>query len=319
MNKIINSLLLLIIAFASAQVYATCDVDAGDPYTLHRIYTANMLPVVVQRDTPVGTVIESLAFGSSDEKFLGCTGGSSAYYFMSLFTTPSAVTDVYNTNVPGVGVRLAFESSAWSFTSSGYRRTYPNNAGIYTIGLTVSFVKTGNITSGIVNSGMLGYAVGDGNMSLKAITVNLTGAKVTQVACSVATEYLSFPIGDVPATNFSSTPGTIPSGGQNTQNLGLSCDPQANINVSLSGTQNPDIPNSSVLALTGQGSAGVASGVGVQLLYNGSPFLLNNRIVLKQSSGGQETFPLTARYYQTKSAVTTGTANTSATLNITYQ
>lgn len=183
----------------------------------------------------------------------------------------------------------------------------------------MSFVKTGNIISGNVNTGVLGYAVGDGNLSLKAITVNLVGAKVTQVACSPTTQNLSFPIGNVPATNFSTTPGTIPAGGQTTQNLGLSCDTGANINVSLSGTQNPDIANNSVLALTGQGSAGVASGVGVQILYNGTPLQLNNRIVLKQSSGGQETFPLTARYYQTKTAVTTGSANTSATLSITYQ
>lgn len=63
----------------------------------------------------------------------------------------------------------------------------------------------------------------------------------------------------------------------------------------------------------------MAKGVGVQLLYNGSPFILNNRIVLKRSSGGQETFPLTARYYQTKTAVTTGKANASATLDLTYQ
>ncbi|MCL6720425.1 fimbrial protein [Klebsiella sp. T2.Ur] len=106
---------------------------------------------------------------------------------------------------------------------------------------------------------------------------------------------------------------------RNTQNLGLNCDVGANINVSLSGTQNPDISDSSVLALTGQGGAGVAKGVGVQIVYNGAPLMLNNRIVLKTSSGGQETFPLTARYYQTRTTVSTGTANASATLNLTYQ
>jgi type 1 fimbria pilin len=46
---------------------------------------------------------------------------------------------------------------------------------------------------------------------------------------------------------------------------------------------------------------------------------LNNNIVLKTSAGGQETFPFTAQYYQTKSSVTSGAANATATLNLTYQ
>jgi type 1 fimbria pilin len=142
---------------------------------------------------------------------------------------------------------------------------------------------------------------------------------VTQVACSITTPNLTFPIGDILATSFGSTVGTTPVEAQNTQNLGLNCDAGANINVSLSGTQNPDVSTTSVLALTGQGTIGIAKGVGVQVLYNGTPLVLNNRIVLKQSSGGQETFPLTARYYQTKTSVSTGVANASATLNLTYQ
>lgn len=85
------------------------------------------------------------------------------------------------------------------------------------------------------------------------------------------------------------------------------------------GTQNPDVGTASVLALTNQGDADVAQGVGVQLLYNGSPLILNNRLVLKSSTGGQETFPITARYYQTRTTVTTGKANASATLDLTYQ
>lgn len=67
------------------------------------------------------------------------------------------------------------------------------------------------------------------------------------------------------------------------------------------------------------GNAGTAKGVGVQLLYNGSPLVMNGRLLLKQSAGGQETLPLTARYYQTLTTVESGSANASATLTITYQ
>ncbi len=86
------------------------------------------------------------------------------------------------------------------------------------------------------------------------------------------------------------------------------------------GYAKPDVTgDTSVLALNGQGTPGTADGVGIQMLYNNVPLQLNNRIVLKRSAGGQETFPLVARYYQTRSVVRPGSANATATLNITYQ
>ncbi|MFM3052613.1 fimbrial protein, partial [Klebsiella quasipneumoniae] len=52
-------------------------------------------------------------------------------------------------------------------------------------------------------------------------------------------------------------------------------------------------------------------------IYSTKP--LGNNLVLKRTNGGQEMFPLTARYYQTNTTVTTGIANASATLSLTYQ
>ncbi len=183
---------------------------------------------------------------------------------------------------------------------------------------TITFVKTGGINSGTLNSGLLARIYGNGD-NVTAVAFNITSTQIIQLSCSITTPILNFPIGDVLVSKFGTSVGTIPSGAENTQNLGLNCDAGANINVTLHGTQNPDVSTASVLALTGQGSADVASGVGVQLLYNSTPLELNNRIVLKQSASGQETFPLTARYYQTKTAVTPGKANTTATLDLTYQ
>lgn len=54
----------------------------------------------------------------------------------------------------------------------------------------------------------------------------------------------------------------------------------------LTGPQNPDVSDNTVLALTGQGSAGVARGVGVQLVYNNTPLTLGNNLVLKRTTGG---------------------------------
>jgi type 1 fimbria pilin len=73
----------------------------------------------------------------------------------------------------------------------------------------------------------------------------------------------------------------------------------------LSGQQNPDVANTSVLALSVRGGMG-SQGVGVQILYGGAPLNLNNTVFLQQSGGGLESFPIVARYYQTKTTVNPG-------------
>ncbi|MBE4916785.1 fimbrial protein, partial [Enterobacter cloacae complex sp. P4RS] len=60
-------------------------------------------------------------------------------------------------------------------------------------------------------------------------------------------------------------------------------------------------------------------GVGVQMLYGGTILNLNSPVQVTTSSSGSESIPLTARYYQTKTNVSAGTANAIATLNIIYQ
>jgi len=102
-----------------------------------------------------------------------------------------------------------------------------------------------------------------------------------------------------------------------TQNLGLNCDSGTNITVTLNGTKNTDMQDDSVLALNPV--TDTAKGIGVQLLYNNQPLKIGTPLQMKVSTGGQETFPLTARYIQTKDSVTPGHADATAVLNIIYQ
>lgn len=298
----------------SVPVEADCNYQ-GEGFEPAQPFNIQQPAVYVQRDAPVGTVISSfITNGTGDIDY--CTGTGTITYEMIKFSNPSAIPNYYNTNVPGVGISLRFTSAGWYFSKN---RQYSVSSPTVTVvaPLEVTLIKTGEITSGAIGSGLLAKAYGDDG--IQSLAVNFTGNQVTQLACSITTPDLSFPLGDISAANFGSAVGTVPSGAQNTQNLGLDCDTNANINVMLQGTQNPDAGARSVLALTGQGNVDVAKGVGVQLLYNGAPLELNSRIVLKRSAGGQESFPVTARYYQTQPTVTTGKANASATLDLTYQ
>ena len=70
---------------------------------------------------------------------------------------------------------------------------------------------------------------------------------------------------------------------------------------------------------------GVATGIGVQLLAgkNKEPVVLGNAKEMGTSASGskdsEQTIDIIARYYQTDTQITPGSANASATFTMTYQ
>lgn len=286
-----------------------------------QLSTLSVGTINVQRDAPVGTVIFSGAASNTGTYLSGCTNplmlGFSMRYNNAALS--SYGNHVYNTNVSGIGIRLS--SNAYFENPSNTLSYSAQTSYVVWYGGWVELVVTGPVSSGALTPGPIGAVTLQGSDGIyrDGLTVQLTGGTINALACTITTPQLTFPIGDISAAAFGSVVGTTPAVAQNTQNLGLNCSAGTNISVSLSGIQNPDSANTSVMALTGQGNSGTAKGVGVQLLYNGSPLTLNSRLLLKQSAGGQETLPLTARYFQTLTSVESGSANASATLNLTYQ
>ncbi|KFC81317.1 fimbrial protein [Buttiauxella agrestis] len=307
MNLLIKALLLLPLLFGGANVFAGCDFGGTSLVTL----TVNPGNIIVQRDTPVGTNIATVVSAGTNAGF-GCTTTWSYKWFPMIFNVQSSVTGtepIWLTNIPGVGISFGQQTPvAMGANRYGY---WPN-------GRTLYFYKVGPTGSGVFTTGLVQQGRVVSPTTMIGMNVQLTGGSVTTVACSINTPDLSFPIGDVNVNTFGSTVGFI-NPKTNTQNLGLNCDVNANVNVTMSGTQNPDTTNTSVLKLSNQGSAGVASGIGVQLVYGSTPLTLNSTIFLKTATSTATSLPLIARYYQTKSTVTTGDASSSATLTLTYQ
>lgn len=314
--RILNILFLLCITAAWNSAHAgTCTTITPQESTL------SIGTITVQRDVAVGTVLFSKNASVTGSYLSGCTNplmlGFSMRYLNATLSTYG--NHVYKTNVSGIGVRF---SSGNYFENPTY--TFSYNAQTDYVewwGGKIELVVTGPVASGSLTPGVLGVVMLQGSDGVyhDGLTATLLDGTINVLACTITTPQLTFPIGDISAAAFGSTVGITPTGAQNTQNLGLNCDPGANVNVSLSGIQNPDVATTSVLALTGQGNTGTAKGVGVQLLYNGTPLTLNTRLPLNVAAGGQQAFPLTARYYQTQTTVEPGTANASATLNLTYQ
>ncbi|WP_072129159.1 fimbrial protein [Kluyvera genomosp. 1] len=306
---------LLVALIGTGQVWASCSLS---PYG-YETRNVNIGSVTVPRDATSGTVLTTVAGAPWEmgQDLWGCTTSWTYIWSMRLFSVRSELADVYKTNITGVGIRLTDVSAGKTlpYTMSMAANQYARiGSGIQTELVKIDgAVSGGNLTLGkLAVASISGFEdTGD---------VKLTSGTITKVACSLgATKALTFNLGDIPLSNFSDAVGYSPSSNQDTQSLALDCDAGANVNVTLQGSQNPDVGTNTVLELTGQGGAGVAQGVGVQILYNGTPLVLGSKLLLKQSAGGQETFPFVARYYQTRTTVVEGSANTSATLSITYQ
>lgn len=176
---------------------------------------------------------------------------------------------------------------------------------------------TGYLTQGII----FDWSVGEGQgapATQPVVNIKLASGYISTNPCVLESRNLSFAIGNVPAEQFRQI-GTV-SNETVKADLSLSCDKNINVDVTLNGVQNSETSDASVLTLMNPGSEGVAKGIGVQLLYNGAPLKLNERLEMEATqSNGVVTYPLTARYIQTQDKIKAGTANAGATLNVTYQ
>ncbi|MGV2860443.1 fimbrial protein, partial [Serratia odorifera] len=306
------------VMLVSGSVYAKCFVNS-----ITKMGTVSGLSIKVQRDVPVGSIIGEQVVGALEGYPVNCVGPSKTYAAMTYGDGITEGNNVYRTNLSGVGVRVTYKPRSYFYTAPPAKIWSFSGESIYSVNsgdLTVQFVKTGPIASGSLLPGSLTryYAVSDVDNSSADITTLTMGAgnTVTQLACSLNATNIQVPLGDVLATEFTGVGTTLK---PKAFNVGLACDANAKINVSLGGAQSVESSDSSILQLTNAGSDGVAKGVGVQLLYNNTPLKLNQLLALKTSAGGQETFPFTAHYYQTAANITAGSANATATLNISYQ
>lgn len=336
MSFIKNKLWVFLCLFPTLS-YACTFSFIGSPFTV------NYGDIVVQRDVAVGQAISNEIYGAMAHAFTckttgneGSTAGMKSAVLTYAFTSSSG-RRVYNTNLAGVGISFGYNENSMAGSSSFSGVSYMDGGNLLTFSWSsnpddldisnfqpvIQLWKTGNITSGSLTGQLASFIAYTeqyrGGELAGEIPINAGTGSVTQVACAVKTSNILFQMGDIAESAFGNNVGPATQVPQKTQSLILDCDAGANINLTLTGVQDPDVSDTSVLALTDRGSVGVASGLGVQLLYNNAPLSLNTNIVLKQSSGGVEMFPLTARYYQTNTSVSTGIANASATLNLTYQ
>ncbi|HCB1501503.1 TPA: fimbrial protein [Klebsiella michiganensis] len=313
-NVILFFLLLMVV---SDVAMASCSFTGG--VTSELAGYLNFGNVTVQRDAPVGSVLATTVTGAynNGNAIAGCTREAwTARWELTQWGTLSGYGNgVYNTNLPGVGLRL---SSASSGKPLPFESSYPYNAGgswasIPGDGIKGELIKTGDITSGTLTNGVLARASVVNQFYFANVTLNGTNT-VKSEACTVTTPSVDVPMGDHDKSEFSGAGSTTD---WVSFDIGLTCDIGARINVRIDATADASAGSQGVM----QPDSGGATGVGIQLHYrpDDAAVQYGQERFYWQSVYGDDIVQLKARYYQTAGTVTPGTANGTATFTLTYK
>ncbi|WP_218001655.1 fimbrial protein [Paraburkholderia acidipaludis] len=348
------SFLLAIATFAMVLGAKGAWAAAGSCSGSGASYTVTMpASVTVPRDTTAPTQLTAWVQSAQNTAIYNCSGGS-AWYGMAV--APNGLVDsgvtwsnggqmyhLYQTSVNGVGLALAFNEynentgnwtgylavnpsgatgAGWSgpppagWTGGGSSGGSTNHGGL----IQAALVSYGPVSAGSTSGGQVlkGAAYGSdvGILSLPYSSYSITATAINVVACT--TPDVTVPLGTHKTTELTGVNTTTAAVGFN---IALNNCPAGINKVYYEIDNATSIANASqsVVALDGTSTA---TGMGVQILNSsGSPQTLGSKVQYTgyNTSGGSFSIPLQARYYQTASAVTPGTANTSLTFIMTYQ
>ncbi|SCK16962.1 fimbrial protein [Vogesella sp. LIG4] len=251
----------------------------------------------------------------------------------------SGVANVYQTNVPGVGLIINYWNSVNSYPSGDVGRqiqTWANRSGWEVANASdyrlparfrMRLIKYGPISPGVVNlagiQARIYYGGGDAARPEGVLAIQLTlphDVTVTPSTCSLAVPNTTVPlptigVNQLPAIG--ATTGAVPF------KINMSCDLNLKVSFQIDGTPYSGMSSTSgVLAP----NSGTASGVGLQLLSTlsnsaGLPVAFGTKTLLKSLTiaNDQLSIPLIARYYRTGSTVSPGSISSTATLTMFYE
>ena len=284
--------------------------------------------LTVARDLPNGSVLFDTGWVGSASAYIECDPLEIWSYGYAMPMTPAAGAGIYETGVPGVGIR-----TGWSNTLSVQpaditqamvqnwpraQQTLPNLRGVYLPPALyrVQLIKTGPITPGVIAfqnptaTSMYGSIVATStNFTSTQVNIRTAGCRVTDNNIIVT----------LPTTSLQSFGGVGSTQGATPFNIPLVCDAGISIAYELDGTA--DASNAPGV-LANQAGSGMATGVGVQVLQGKVPVTLNvvsSPYVRTTSDNEAVSIPMTARYFKTSPVVTSGRVSAIATLNMNYQ
>jgi len=255
------------------------------------------------------------------------------YLFLALGTPmpSSSFANIYETNVPGIGVKIwtnFLKTTYVGNTPSYWYRSNTAYATAYLTGVYIRFYAIAPLSSGIITlpqplvKAMTSSSSGSLSADTKVynyLSVN-NDTNVTVPTCSLDTASKNQTV-NLPKVNKSKFSGVGSVTGTMPFSMKLNC--EAGVSVYATITDVNDLGNAGPnLTLD---STSTATGVGVQILANGSStpssFGSDNQFHLFKNTATTETnhtIPFQARYVQTESSISAGVVGAKATILFNY-
>ncbi|WP_246216547.1 fimbrial protein [Paraburkholderia agricolaris] len=320
--------------FAATSAHATLSCT-GYRYTGNAISAGR---VIVSPSVAVGTTVANppMAFPVAD-----CSGGTGGEQVTFTIHTSSALAagfnDVYQTNIPGIGIRYQVtprcvgSTSPATLANNGIQSVCTLPSGVNNgLGWNVypSLVVTGAIPAGgtvltTVPTVVVGWQMpGQAEQALANFYTGAASGTIVTPACTVTETAQSVGLPRVLTSSMASGVGAV--AGTQSFSLSFTCSAGANVYMTLSDAVNP-VNRTTTLALA---SDSTAKGVGIQVLNTaGSPVTFGadssasgnpGQWLIGASVNGPLNVPLSARYIRT-GTVSAGSVKALATLTMSYQ
>ncbi|MCW6649442.1 fimbrial protein [Yersinia ruckeri] len=294
--------------------------------------------VVLTYDRSGAEIASYNIFSTADFKFkFICSLSENIYYELKVENgvLVNGYSDVFETNIPGVGVRYALAPGPYCTQNPGEPMKgecdIPKSQGdlmeLYPKLSLVHYGDAQNLPQGEVTIRQnltVNYTrrnqsnpVVLGQINIPALTY-----KYKRRGCTLNTPEVKLNFGKVQASEFSGVKST--SQPSTADKIYLNCDPDTSYFLTIQGKSVASHPDILELDQT----SGQANGIGVQLEAGDSSkayqkMILNEETYMhKTGNNGSATnkhIDIRARYFQTENKIAPGTANASATFTITYQ
>lgn len=319
--------------FIPNSVMAVCVIRSG----VVQDTTLDFGTIVANNDDPIGTVLATATVPATSNSFLSCSGTNAMNMSTMMNETEFPATNdntIGKTNLDGVGIRAEVPGFTRNYTppsttqyilwKNGVFNQIAGNPGngTTTTGISsfkVELIKTGPITGGTLSAANRLLTVFHGNPygALQFVRVFLGSGQVIASACEVKSSVINVAMGDVMDSDFSGAGSTL---AEKQFDVPIECKVSQQVSVNVSpGAAGSYTGANGVINLDDSESASTAQNVGLQILYGGTPVIFNTDISVGTADIGTFTIPFTARYYQKTGTVSSGTANASATMTMTYK
>lgn len=280
----------------------------------------------LQRDAPIGSVLyDTHGWIGTGVASASCSGPGTIWqdHGYRAAMTATSLPDVYESGVPGIGIRVAWANNANrpppTMNGGSYMR-YPRtetqiSANTYAPAQLwwVQLIKTGPIASGTFQIAPI--QVYYHNLMTNELTFPASQLVFNKQGCRMLNPAITVTL---PKANLHQFDGYGSSAQERRFTIPLDCDPDIHVSYRVDGLQVTDS------VLKNSEGAGMAKGVGVQLLKGaggGTPLVLGAKAyhLYTGEMTGLSVIPLIARYYQVDTAVTPGQVITTATLTMFYE